>query len=755
MNILIIGSGAREAFIIKKIYDDDILNEVTVSCIGTNHNPDILKICKFNYIIDQFNLENIKLIHCNQTNYLQYDFVIVGPEAPLKEGISDYFENLNMSTLGPLEVYSRIETSKIYCRQFLDANKLNAYSPKYQIIYHNHNFFKQKTNDDRINYIKESLKNFEQIVLKRDGLHGGKGVKVQGVDFENKEQVIDEILDICLNEDLLIEEKLIGEEFSLMSISDGYGNIRHFPPIQDYKRLNNNDLGPNTGSMGCIIDKNNTLPFLDESDLNICKNINCNVITNLNDNTKKIGYRGILYGSYLKTSDGKIYIIEFNSRFGDPECILALKKLNTNFVDICKQTSFGKLSSDLEFNNKAMIGIYLVPKNYPSKDNDKYDIYIDKDVVNKDNIVLGNVEESDEHLYSLNSRSIFYYTEGDKLYNCYNQIYKQVKGITGNLHYRTDIGSKFLSKYEQVGVSITNGDIAVKKIKKSIEATYGDTVLGKHGDFGGQVRFKDQILVSSIDGVGTKSILAQRSRGLDSFINLGKDIVNHSINDILVQGAYPLFFMDYFGTSSLNIQELCNFIEGASQACIENDRMPLLGGETAEMPSIYKDNQTDLVGCIVGYKNLNFFQKEIISGDILIGLPSVGPHTNGFSLINTLKNIPDHIIDQLLNPHKSYLNDVNNFVKDHGYDSLHGMCHITGGGLIANLERIIPKNLELVLKNDLELPEWCQYIKDNGNVSIEELYKVYNCGIGYVLIIDSDTFLKLKKLEYVKIGEII
>ena len=135
--------------------------------------------------------------------------------------------------------------------------------------------------------------------------------------------------------------------------------------------------------------------------------------------------------------------------------------------------------------------------------------------------------------------------------------------------------------------------------------------------------------------------------------------------------------------------------------------MPLLGGETAEMPSIYQDNQTDLVGCIVGYKNTKFFQKEIVSGDVLIGLPSVGPHNNGFSLINTLEDIPENIIDQLLNPHKSYLKDVNNFVKVYGYDSLHGMCHITGGGLVSNLERIIPKKLKLMLHDNLELPEWC------------------------------------------------
>ena len=150
----------------------------------------------------------------------------------------------------------------------------------------------------------------------------------------------------------------------------------------------------------------------------------------------------------------------------------------------------------------------------------------------------------------------------------------------------------------------------------------------------------------------------------------------------------------------------------------------------------------------------NFFKKEIVSGDVLIGLPSVGPHTNGFSLINTLEDIPENIIDQLLNPHKSYLKDVNNFVKVYGYDSLHGMCHITGGGLVSNLERIIPKKLKLMLHDNLELPEWCQYIKDNGNVSLEEIYKVYNCGIGYVLIVDPEILSKIQNLDHVIIGKI-
>lgn len=217
------------------------------------------------------------------------------------------------------------------------------------------------------------------------------------------------------------------------------------------------------------------------------------------------------------------------------------------------------------------------------------------------------------------------------------------------------------------------------------------------------------------------------------------------MNDILVQGAYPLFFMDYFGTHNLNLNEITNFIKGVSLACIENGKFPLLGGETAEMPKIYREDETDLVGCIIGLKEPNFFKNGVQAGDIIIALESVGPHTNGFSLLNkifekhTKKN---DIIETLLKPHKSYLNDVNTFIDKYGYNALHGMAHITGGGLKENISRVIPNNLNLNLNLNLDydkiknnLPEWCMYIMDNTDISFEEILKVFNCGIGYVLIV--------------------
>ena len=746
-NILVIGSGSREVSIIKKILQDN--KSQNIICIGTHNNPFILENCEL-YIFQNYNVNEFYNFLENKNNI---DFAIIGPEAPLELGFADILENKNIPCLGPLKLYANIETSKIYARNFIDQCGLSKYSPKYTVL-------------DNVQNINNILSDFNKIVIKKDGLCGGKGVKVEDIDFTKND--ISNILneDLKNNKKLLIEEKLEGKEFSLMTITDGNNNFGHFPPIHDYKRLNNNNEGPNTGSMGCLIDSNNNLPFLNENDLNIANKINENIIKNLNllgdKNNCKIGYRGILYGSFIKSKDGNIYIIEFNSRFGDPESIVALSLLKNNFIELCNQIENRNLQTKLVFEKKAMISIYLVPKTYPFPSKDKYDIYLDDSI--KDDIIFGHVEKNNNHLYSLSSRSLVLSVKDECLNHCFKKIYNKIKLVKGFLKFRNDIGSEFLSKYEQAGVSINEGNNALKKMKKYITNTYNENVLGKYGDFGGQFKLGEYNLVSSIDGVGTKSILANKIYGEESFINLGKDIVNHSVNDILVQGAYPLFFLDYFGTAHLKINEISNFIKGVSEACIENGKIPIIGGETAEMPDIYMENKTDLVGCIIGLKHNEFFKNtQINSGDILLGLPSVSPHTNGYSLINKIINdneLPNNdLLDILVKPHKSYLKEVNEFVKLFGYESIKSMCHITGGGLNENLKRVIPNDKEFLVNNLPELPKWCKFIQEKGNIELNELKRVFNCGIGFVILISPLTFTKLEKttvnFNYYNIGIII
>ena len=284
-------------------------------------------------------------------------------------------------------------------------------------------------------------------------------------------------------------------------------------------------------------------------------------------------------------------------------------------------------------------------------------------------------------------------------------------------------------------------------------------------DFGGVYNLNSENLVSSIDGVGTKTDFVDKYFLKEDYEGLGMDIVNHSINDILVMGAKPLFFLDYYGTSQLDTCQFASFIKGACNAlCIdENTKVPLIGGETAEMPTVYKWEKNDIVGCIIGKLDHSFvkYLRPPMKGDCLLGLRSEGPHTNGFSLIN---NIPwsqelldkspisqinlEGFFDYLRTPHCSYFPIVKDILEKYGPSAFIRMCHITGGGLYENLERVIPKNLELHI-DDLVLnnmyPQWCNIIEIVGNISKEEMYRVFNCGIGFVLIVSEELKTQLLK----------
>lgn len=741
--ILVIGSGAREVIIIKKLLEDakKLDEHIEIICIKTQENASI-----YNYCYKVFDIQCNVFDTMTQISEIIH-FCIIGPEDPLEKQYADYFEHIKVPCIGPMHFYAQLETSKDFCRDFLQKNDaLKAYSPKFKTIYQSY-----KTRES----IKEVFDEFDEIVIKKDGLCGGKGVIVQGYDFSDKYTQIDYVLNS--NDNFIIEEKLVGEEFSILSMTDGMNHVQHFPPIQDNKRLLNDDKGPNTGGMGCVIDKNNTLPFLTENDIDLSTNINKLVIEKLNElqskNNLPIGYRGILYGSYIKTKSG-IYIIEYNCRFGDPECIVALSLLETNFYSICLDTISGNLNTPFQFSKDAMICLYLVPENYPlckEKDNN-FDIYFNENC-DFNRIFNANVKEINGHIYSQKSRTLCYIAREKELYQCYKNIYQDIQLITGKLHYRTDIGRKFLTRYQQSGVSVDNSNKALENIKTKILSTYNENVISEIGSFGGEFRLENNVLVASIDGVGTKSVLAKRFLHEKTYYNLGKDIVGHSINDILVQGGYPLFFLDYFGANSLNLNEFESFISGVTDSCLEYGHFPIIGGETAEMPLIYNQDKIDLIGCIIGKKECRFFPNPVKEGNIVINLPSVSPHTNGFSLINKLVDETDTpMISKFLEPHKCYLREVEEFIKVFGYEKLNAMSHITGGGFHANVKRVLPENM-MVKLYDIEFPEWCLYLMEKG-INKEEMMKVFNCGIGFVLIVDNSIDLSKFNISHNVIGEV-
>ena len=351
----------------------------------------------------------------------------------------------------------------------------------------------------------------DDIVIKLDGLAGGKGVFVQGDHFNSREEGLKLAnKHICKN-NIVIEEKLTGHEFSLFTLSDG-SNYIHLPPVQDYKRAYENNKGPNTGGMGSIIDD---FDFIDNNNIETCKFINSNVLTKIKNKFSE-PYVGILYGSFMKTFDGKIKVIEFNCRFGDSEVFNILNIIENDLSDIFNHMVKGTLNKiKISIKNKCNIVKYLVPQGYPNNPNKCVINYI-----NKKNAYCASVSKENDTYKLLGSRAIAVYGEGNTLYDanieCENTI-KEIVNIQENTNaffWRKDIGSYFNNDpYKNAGVNIDAGNNFVKLIKNNVESTYNSNVKGKHGNFGGEFNFYDKTLVASTDGVGTKSILVKKYNG--------------------------------------------------------------------------------------------------------------------------------------------------------------------------------------------------------------------------------------------------
>lgn len=306
------------------------------------------------------------------------------------------------------------------------------------------------------------------------------------------------------------------------------------------------------------------------------------------------------------------------------------------------------------------------------------------------------------------------------------------------------------SAYSRAGVNIDAGNRAVELMRDAVRSTYGPEVLWGIGAFGGLYdasRLRDMrrpVLVGSTDGVGTKTMVACALR---SYATLGQDIVNHCVNDILVQGAEPLFFLDYVAAPVLDPEVVAAMVGGAAAACREAG-CALLGGETAEMPGVYAPGEMDIAGTIVGVVERDELidGSSIVAGDVLLGLASHGLHTNGFSLARRIfsperygEYVPalgKTIGEALVVPHRSYLPLVRRLRQA---VTIKGLAHLTGGGFFENIPRILPTGLGVTIdRSAWEVPPLFQLLQAEGNVPADEMYRVFNMGIGMVVIVAPD-----------------
>jgi phosphoribosylamine--glycine ligase len=422
--ILIIGSGAREHAIAVALARSPQHPELL--CFGSACNPGIAALTRA-YISGNINDPAAVIAFAREHNAT---LAVIGPEAPLAAGIADALWSASIPTVGPTQSLARIESSKSFTRSLLDRHRI-AGNP----------IFQRFTSLDGVERLLDRLG--DAHVIKDDGLAGGKGVKVFGDHLTSRAESIAFCTELLsARHPFVIEEKLEGEEFSLLSFSDGT-TLRHMPAVQDHKRAFNGDRGPNTGGMGSYTDANGSLPFLTPADIAAARRTNEQVIAALHHELNE-PYRGILYGGFMTTRNG-VRLIEYNARFGDPECLNLLTILETDLVAICRAIVDGTLYNlDVAFTPVATVCKYLVPEGYPDHPRKGDPVPVPATLPPATTLYLGSVDMQNDTLIAAGSRTLAVVARGSSLSDAESLCESVLHDIRGPFFHRSDIGTAAL-----------------------------------------------------------------------------------------------------------------------------------------------------------------------------------------------------------------------------------------------------------------------------------------------------------------------
>ncbi|KAK2578287.1 hypothetical protein KPH14_007652 [Odynerus spinipes] len=755
--VLVIGNGGREHAISWKLSQSPYVKQIFVA----PGNSGIASVNKVSLV--KINVKDYKEV-ADWSKENGVNIVVVGPEEYLAKGLADELQRVGIDCFGPQKEAAKIEADKDWAKQFMDRHKIPTAKWK--------GFTKAEE-------AKKFVKNapFRALVIKASGLAAGKGVVVSK-NVEEACQAIDEMLTDkkfgSAGENIVVEELLEGEEVSVLAFTDGK-TIIPMMPSQDHKRIFDGDTGPNTGGMGAYC----PCPLLNEIDYEMVKT---DILQKSIDGLRKENapFVGVLYAGLMLTDEGP-KVLEFNCRFGDPETQVILPLLKLDLFTIIKACCNGTLDQiQIEwYKDVFAAGVILASRGYPASSSKGQVIIGTDDVISKKDYFIfhsGTDLSPQGQLLTNGGRVLIVVNIARSLALAAARATQAAQKISfDGKQMRLDIAHKGISRsilrhgsltYKNSGVDIEAGDSLVSAIKPASCSTTRSGTLGSIGGFGGifdvkAAGYKDPLLVSGTDGVGTKLKVAFECHKHDT---VGIDLVAMCVNDVLAHGAEPLFFLDYFACGKLNVNVAATVVNGVSEGC-KRAGCSLIGGETAEMPDMYTNGEYDLAGFAVGAVEKNDLLPcvdKIKQGDVVIGLPSSGVHSNGFSLVRKVLQIGNvkysdiapfsetgrTIGEELLEPTKIYVKGVIPVLKS---KLIKGFAHITGGGLVENIPRILPEDVKVTLDafrwTILPIFGWLAAV---GGISQKEMLRTFNCGIGAVLICsekDKDKVLQMLREE--------
>lgn len=768
--ILVVGSGGREHALAWKLAQSPHVSHVFVvpGNGGTDSPPD-LPIS--NVPIPASDIAALVRFAREQAIHL----TVVGPEAPLVDGLVDAFQAAGLRAFGPTAAAARLEGSKAFAKRFMEETGIPTARGEIFTSLEEARAFLHRVG--------------APVVVKASGLAAGKGVTVCRT-LEEAEDALHRIMVDRVfgpaGDQVVIEECLIGEEASLLCFTDGQ-TLVPMVPAQDHKAVYDGDRGPNTGGMGCYAPAPVMPPAL-------VREVMETVLRPAVDGMRRRGtpYVGVLYAGLMLTPDGP-RVLEFNCRFGDPEAQVILPLLETDLLEILEACLEGQLNQvAVKWREGFAACVVMASGGYPNHYEKGKEIHGLGDTAADPEVIVfhAGTRRADGRYLTDGGRVLAVTATASTLPGALYRAYRAVERIHfEGCHYRRDIGRGFgihelrclersssgrpsCRSYRDAGVDIDAGNRAVALMAEAVRSTHTPSVLRSIGAFGGLFaadalrEARDPVLVVSTDGVGTKTLIAA---AMGRYETIGHDLVNHCINDILVQGARPLFFVDYIAAGRLDPEMVAAIVRSCATAC-RAARCALIGGETAEMPDVYLPGAFDLAGTIVGWVERDQIVdgREVCPGDLCLGLPSSGLHTNGYSLARKVfadvswdtvfPELSQPLGEALLTPHRSYLPVVERLWE--AGVRIKAMAHITGGGFVDNIPRVLPPDVIVCLRRDAwEVPPIFRLIQRRGGVGEEEMYRVFNMGIGMVLILSPQDAERARAAlgpeEILLIGEVL
>lgn len=755
--VLVIGNGGREHAIVWKLAQSSSVAKIYVapgnggtgSVAKAVNVPELSGSPQHFDALQKFAVDN------------KIDLVVPGPEQPLVDGIASVFTKVGIPVFGPSAKAAVMEGSKAFSKVFMEKHNIPTAR------------FKNFTN------VEDAKKHIEEvdykIVLKADGIAAGKGVLIP----ETKEEALAGLNEIMVaknfgsaGDEIVIEEYLEGDELSILTVSDGY-SFFNLPAAQDHKRIGDGDTGLNTGGMGAYA----PAPIATKS---ILKKIDEQIIKPTIDGMRKDGFpmTGILFTGIMLTPSKEPKVLEYNVRFGDPETqtVLPLLTDDTDLYEVMLAAAEHRLDSvDIKtkpdtFSTTVVMAAGGYPESYAKGD----EITV-KDTPKDTYIFHAGTAFKDGKLVTAGGRVIVATATGSTIRESVDKAYVGVDHVSfANKTNRSDIAHRAFRDankggvtYAEAGVSVDNGNALVEQIKAKVKSTARPGADSDIGGFGGLFDLAkagyntaDTLLVGATDGVGTKLRVAQIMNIHDT---VGIDLVAMNVNDLVVQGAEPLIFLDYFATGKLDIDVAAKFVSGVADGCIQAG-CALVGGETSEMPGMYAPGHYDTNGTAVGAVSKTGILPNIdgmAAGNVVIGIKSNGLHSNGYSLVRHIIESSDFdykseapwakgksIGEEVLTPTKIYVKQLLPSIRA---GTLLGLANITGGGLVENVPRALPKHLQAQIDlSKWEVPEIFKWFGVQGNVPYEDWLKTFNVGIGMVAIVDKanvDAVLESLKAE--------